>query len=527
VNFPSRTIFINLYFLTFMSSDSQVKTRMKYSTFILLLLCICANQPFVLSNPYFDNNSNIRLAHQDLYSLRLMSAEQLLQSEEFRNPDNGYITFYRLYSDIIALTISNSPEEFKKKILSVNLFVKKLKELPDNGPDYRLLLGEAYVYTGLINVKYDSKFSGLIDCLKGYRILEENAKKYPLFEPNNKILGIIQIGVAFMPKMLQWGIKLFNINSNPSEGLKKLSGFSEFARGKPGYEEEAFLFTMAAHRLMNQEDAAMKLINEDLCNFKESAILNLIAATVCLQANDAETALTLLSNITPGKLEIDFPQVQYLKAKAKLMRLDKDSDIALKAYLNTSSGNDYIKTILYDLACFYYISGNKTEYFSYLEKVKDKQRGREFLSRDIEAAFEARKPDIPNIYLMRADFLIRGGYFRQAEDELFKVNRINDFKECEKVQYYFLRGECFRLRNLVRQAESEYLNAVDAGKSSGNYISQKALVNSGLMMEKNNFNKEAEKYYNLCLQYKAVSNPYTDFYKNKARAGLIRLSLPQ
>jgi hypothetical protein len=500
---------------------------MKNSPFILLCLFIFIVNPIVSSSPYYDNNSNIRLAHHYLYALRLVSAEKLLQTEESRNPRNGYVTFYRLYSEIIFLTISNSEDVFNRSVPAINQYIKKIRELPDNEPDYRLLLGEAYVFTGLIKVKYDSKFSGLIDCLKGYRLLEENSKKYPLFEQNKKILGIIQVGVAFMPKMLQWGIKLFNINGNPQEGLKKLSDFSEFSRGRPGYEEEAYLFTMAAYRLMNQDDAIKKVILENMIGFKNCAILNVIAATVCLQANDAETALNLLSDIAPDKLEIDFPQVQYLKAKAKLMRLDKDSDIALKAYLKASSGKDYVKTTLYDLACFYFISGNNAEYMAYIEKVKDKEIGREFLSRDIEAAFEARKPDLPNIYLMKADYLIMGGYFREAEAELSKVRRIYDCKECERVQYYVLKGECFRLRNLVRQAESEYLNSVVIAKNSGDYLAQKALVNAGLMMEKNNFKDEAEKYYKLCLQYKVIGNPYTDLYKNKAKAGLIRLSLSQ
>ena len=81
------------------------------------------------------------------------------------------------------------------------------------------------------------------------------------------------------------------------------------------------------------------------------------------------------------------------------------------------------------------------------------------------------------------------------------------------------------MANLDKQAEKEYLATVSLGKSTGNHIAQKALVQAGLMMEENGSNSEAEKYYNQCLQFDAVSNPYTDLYKNKAKAGLIRLSL--
>jgi hypothetical protein len=505
-----------------MSRKSFIK---KIPCLTVFFLCLCFVHHTAFPNSYYDNNSNIRLAHKDLYALRLVSCEKLLRSEELKNPDNGYITFYRLYCDIVALTASNSPEEFSKKRPVLDKYIKTLRGLPDNAPEYLMLLGEAYVFTGLINVKYDNKLSGMIDCLKGFNILKDNSKRYPSFEQDDKLLGIAEIGVAFMPKALQWGAKLFNIESNPQAGLKKLAIFSEFAKGKPGYEEEAFLLTMAAFRLMNQEDAAMKLIKEKMHDFKESAILNLFCATVSVQANDAETALDLLSNIKPEKLEIDFPLVQYMKGITKLMRLDQDSDIPLQTYLKVSSGNDYIKTILYDLACFYYISGDTTKYLEYIEQVKEK--GREFLSRDIEASFEAGKHGFPNIYLMRADFLVRGGYILRAENEMSFITGINTLTDDEKSLFYFLRGECFRQRNLVSQAESEYLNSFLTGKGSGSYIAQRALVNSGMMMEKNSLKKEAEKYYNSTIHYKATNNPYSYLYKNKAKAGLTRLSLSE
>ena len=479
----------------------------------------------VSPSPYYDNNLNIRLAHQELYALHPASAEKLLRAEELKNGLNGYIVFYRLYSEIISLTLSNSPEEFSKKVPVLDKYIQAIRVLPEDTPEYRMLLGEALVFTGLLNVKYDNKFSGLVDCMKGYNLLEENAQKYPSFEPDDKILGIIRIGVAFMPGVLKWGARLFNIESNPQEGLKNLATFSEYSRGKPGYEEEAFLFTLAGYRLMNQEDAAITLIREKMSAFKESSILNLIAASVCTQANDAETAISLLSEISPEKLEIAFPQLLFMKGKAKLMRLDKDSDIPLLSYLKESSGDDYIKTILYDLACFSYISGDTARYLAYLGQVSEK--GREFLSRDIEASFEAKKNGFPNRSLMRAELLVRGGYVHEAESELSAITDLKVISVDDKVLFHFLKGECFRLTNRVRQAESEYLNSVNAGESTGSYISQKALVYSGLMMEKNNFPKEAEEYYNSCLRFDPVGNPYSSFFRNRAKAGLIRLSLSE
>ncbi len=498
---------------------------MKISHFIPLFLLLLHLNAAGLNNSAYDRNLNITIAHQYLFAFRTVSCEKLLDAEEIKNPGNGYVTFYRLYREIIGLTISNSEEEYQKKYPLLRGYVDKLEKLPDNAAEYRMLLGEAKVFTGLMRVKYDSKLSGLIECLKGYRLLEKNEEKYPLFEPDCKIQGMVQIGVAFMPGILQWGIKLLGIKSDPQGGLKKLSDFTKFAKGKPGYEEEAFLFTIAACKLMNQDEEVMKLIHQNQEHFKEMALLNYMAATICLEANDAETALQLLSGIVPEKLELSFPPLHYLTGKAKMMRLDDDAYIPFLNYLAAPPGTDYLKATLYELACYYYISRKHIEYQNYMEQVKVK--GRELHNRDIEAAFEAQKTEQPNILLMKADFLVRGGYFARAEDELKKVTGINSLAESVRVHYYYLTGECNRLKNHIKEAESAYLMAAAIGKISDDYMAQKALVQAGLMMEKNALKTEAEKYYRLCLDFKTKNNPYTGLYRNKAKAGLIRCSFPE
>ena len=498
---------------------------MKIPIFFPVFLFLCFQNLVGISGPAYDDNQNIRLAHQYLFALRPLSAEKLLNSEEAKNPQNGYLIYYRLYSEIIGLLIANSTEEYSKRAPVLNKYIDQLKRLPDNAPDYRLLLGEAKVYSGLLQVKYNSKFSGLIACLRGYNLLEENAEKYPLFEPDKKIPGLIQIGVAYMPKILQWGIKILGIKSNPKEGMKKLSDYSRFAEGQPGYEEEGYLFTMAAYKLMNQEDEIIKMIHQKMEHFKETALLNYVAATTTIEANDAEVTLQLLSFIIPEKLEISFPPVNYLLGKAKMLRLDSDANLPLLTYLQESKGIDYLKATLYELACFHYISGNNSEYLNYREQVKEK--GRELHNRDIEAAFEVKKTEPLKVSLLRADFLVRGGYYTRAQAELMKVLPNDTANETGKILYYYLKGECERLNNHLRKAESDYLIAIATGRETGDYISQKALVQAGLMMEKSGFKPEAAKYYNLCLHYKPQNNPYSDLYHNKAKAGLIRLSFPE
>jgi len=130
----------------------------------------------------YDNNTNIELAHQSIYALKIQSAESLLQTEERANPKNGYIVFNRFYAEVIDLVISNSPDTYKKVSPKLDEYIDRIEKLPRDAPDYKMLLGEAKVYSGMLNVKYGSKLSGMLECLKGYKLLESNGKQYPEFE---------------------------------------------------------------------------------------------------------------------------------------------------------------------------------------------------------------------------------------------------------------------------------------------------------------------------------------------------------
>jgi len=472
----------------------------------------------------YDNNNNIEKAHQDIYALKLQSAENLLQTEEKINPKNAYITFYRMYSEVIDLIISNSPVKYKKISPKLEEYIRNLEKMPSNTPGYKMLLGESKVYSGMLKVKFGSKLSGMFECLKGIKLLETNKKEFSNFEPNGKLLGMIHVSVAFMPKALQWGIKILGIKGDAVEGLKELADYSKFAEGKQGLEEEAFLLTMGAYKVMGQDEMTMKLINDKMKGFKGMAVLNYLAATICLESNEGETAIALLSNIIPGKLETPFPYFYYLSGKAKLFMLDDDAHIPMQHFLDTADGPDFQKATLYNLACLAYAQGKKDDYRNYIKLIR--QKGRELFDRDIEAEYEAASIILPNIYLMRAGLFLRGGYPQKAEPELLKVRNMTSLSIEEQVRFYFLSGEYNRLINKQAEAEENYLKAFSIGNGKGLDNAQEAIVKVGLMKEKSGFNREAEKYYKLCLKFKENDSPYSALFNNKAKAGLIRLSQP-
>jgi hypothetical protein len=273
---------------------------------------------------------------------------------------------------------------------------------------------------------------------------------------------------------------------------------------------------------MGQDELAINLIKARMNGFRDIAVLNYLAATMCLESNEAETAITMLSNISAEKLETPFPPVFYLTGKAKLFRLDPDAYIPMQWFLNESKGPDFQKATLYNLACLALASGEKDEYLNYVNQVK--ARGRELSNRDIEAQYEAGSATIPNMYLMRAGLLIRGGYAQRALPELLNVQNMTNLTVEEQVRFHFLSGEYNRLINNPVEAENNYLKAINIGYEKGLDNSQYAIIQLGLMKEKNGLNQEAEKYFKQCLDYKTNDSPYADLYNNKAKAGLIRIS---
>ena len=81
--------------------------------------------------PAYDDNPNIRQVNLYLYDLRLATAEKLLKDEEQKNPGNGYVTFYRQYSKVIGLIISNSPEQYTQSLPEIKMLIRKPIDLPE------------------------------------------------------------------------------------------------------------------------------------------------------------------------------------------------------------------------------------------------------------------------------------------------------------------------------------------------------------------------------------------------------------
>lgn len=476
------------------------------------------------ASPYYEVNDNIVHAQQLIYSLKPQSAEKLLQAEEKINPRNGYITFYRFYSEVVDLFISNSPDKYKKNAPKLVKYIEMIEKMPKDAPEYKMFLGEAKVYAGTLNVRYGSKLPGLLDCLKGFKLLESNRKEYPSFDENKKMHGLTHVGFAFIPKFLQWTIKLLGIRGDAVEGLKELSDYSKYAEGKPGLDEEALLLTMGAYKIMNQDEIAMGMINKRIGNFKEVTLINYLAASICLESNEGETALGLLSNIKTEELEMPFPPIDYLTGKAKLLKLDPQADILLNRFIEVSDGHDFMKATLYNEACFYYAFGRTDDYRNCMAQVKLK--GREIMNRDLEAVYEAQLKTLPNYYLLRTGLLIRGGYTQEAQTELANVNDVTKLTLQDQVRYFFLLGEYNRLINNMVEAEKYYLKAIGTGREKNFDDALEAMVKLGLMKEMGGLKMEAEKYFRQCIQSKNNNTPFSELYIIKAKAGLIRLSHP-
>jgi hypothetical protein len=153
-----------------------------------------------------------------------------------------------------------------------------------------------------------------------------------------------------------------------------------------------------------------------------------------------------------------------------------------------------------------------------------KANGRELTARDIEAQYESETTVPPNIHLMRAGLLIRGGFAERVIPELVKVENMTGLVLEEQVRFCYLSGEYNRLINNPVEAEKNYLKAINLGNEKALDSAHEAIVRLGLMKEKIGLKQEAEKYYRQCLQFKDNDSPYYDLFNNKAKAGLIRLS---
>jgi hypothetical protein len=469
-------------------------------------------------------------------NLQLDEAQLLINNEKKANPSNKIPYYLENYKDFVSIMISQDKAEFDRLIHKRSDMIELIENDDQSSPYYNYCLADIYFQWAVARIIFVKDLSYMLEGIKAamefkksYEIIERNQYKFPNFAPNLKLLGLMRAMVDLVPDSYKGIIKTLAFDGSMEQGSAELMQLTEKAIQDKNIEflksEALFLLTFVQTNLQGDKQKALFLKKyfthpEIVSEFKTNAVLIYAKARYEMFFGRNDDAILTLENYPRTKNIAYFGFIDYLTAKVKLNRLDKDAVNYLLNYNLNYKGRHFIKSAYQRLAWYYLLNNDIRKYH---ENMKNAAKfGAALAETDKQAQYEADRNDPPNLQLLKARLLCDGGYFQQSLknlDENAQPLQLRTVKD--SLEYIYRIGRIYHDWNKIELAIPYYDKVIKKGSEEPWYFAANAALQLGLIYEIRKDTNTARLYFKRCLNM----NPKE--YKNslhlRAKAGLKRI----
>jgi tetratricopeptide (TPR) repeat protein len=469
----------------------------------------------------FDFNANCVKAYQNILSLKLNTARILISAEKRKNPSNSIPYLLDNYVDYFSLMTTENKADFERFKDSKSERISRIEKDDKTSPYYLFALSEINLQFALSRTRAKEYFTASIEVNRAYSQLQENAKKFPGFLPNQKNLGMINAVLGSIPDGLRKALSVFGIRGDTRTGVRMLESLIEKLPHSPYshfYDETVFYYSVIQTDIVPDPASYGKIMKTSGEMDRESLLKTYIRAYAGVKMGNTKNALVELSKKPSGPVYQSYPYLDYLTGIAKMQNLDPTAVLSFNTYLKGYRGVNLIKDTYLQLAWLELIRGNTKAYQSYVVEVK--QKGYELSGRDKQAMREVEY-GIPDISLLKARLLSDGGSYERALSQLSEKTT-EDFKNLMyKIEFNYRMGRIYDLTSKDDLALKYYQKAIDLGKEEPYSFASNAALRSGMIYEKNKNKIRSKQYYNVAINMK--DHDYENSIENRAKEGLKRL----
>jgi len=490
------------------------KVALKSHLFLLAFLCfIFIPSP---SYCYYKFSPKIEQAYQEFLKLKISSGEKLINEALKEEPQNAMAVFIANYGDFLKLTIIEDAKAYENlgKREEERLTILE-KDKVTTSPYYLFAQAELRMQWGFIKLRYNDYMSGLFEIKEAYQLFKENEKKFPLFLPNKKSLGLLNILIGSVPQVYSPLLILAGIKGTHAKGAKLLKEASE---GDSPFRLEAVIIKAVTDAfILNGETEKNYILEKECKTHPDNLLAIFVYSTILHKHSKDEEALKIISLAPVSADYINFPFIELLKGDLFLNKLDyANSQVHFTQFLQKNTGLNYIKDAYYKLFLCFWLTNDNTQAEKSLAKVLT--TGQTQLDSDKYAQKFAETKNYPDKALMKARLLCDGGYYQQS---FACIDNYVPTNKKDSMELTYRKARIYQGMDKRDEAIALYKQTIKISPNSGYYFAPNSCLQLGYLYRKVN-NKEAAKQYFL----EAMS--YEDYeYKNsietKAKAGLNEL----
>lgn len=445
----------------------------------------------------------------EILNLRTTTARTLIAKGKAEEPGNLYYDYLENWLEVIELTVYEQDDRYPKYLQSFEDRIKRIKATQNqSSPSYNILLGEMYAHAGMANMLYSDYLSGFRKILASNEYVGKSLKEHPGFWMNDKLSGTMNVAFDMMPSVLRWFANLFGLKGNAATGYKQLDQYLRTVRSQAGLQSEAMLYYNFVLKMGKREQEAAEFMKAGT-NLSQSPALNIYFLSNLLYVNGRnEEALTVLASFPKDKIEVPFRHISYLEGKEKMNRLDPDAYVPLSTYLETSHFKNNKREVCLKLAYFYLMLNNR-ERFNYYTKLFDKLPKAK-MDRDKEADVEKDRGYEPHPALLKARFLVAGGYYNRAKAVIQSIAFNTLSLEAYQTEYYLLLAKIGLANRQFDEAIALSNKAISIGRDRKEHYAADAALQAGLAAQQENKITMAIDYWKEALDIDGQDDVYIE-----------------
>ncbi len=492
---------------------------------ILLCLLLFFYVPKLIASTeqtYFQFSQNCLEAQQYIKVLKLDKARAILEREHAINPNNVAVNYLEDYIDYYYLITNQQLDELHRLEKNRDLRLARIKKSDPNSPYYLYTQAEINLHWAFSRVFNQEYVSAALEFRSAYQLLENNKKKYPLFKPNDKSLGMLKAVLGSIPENYKWILSVIGMRGNLSEGLKEIKEYldqKEFPHEQLIEKQSAeFYYTFLLLNFGEKQDCwkFCESVTEDYSTNLLSAYLRAFVGVKCAHNDDA---LITCAHRPHGNEYTPFYMMDFLTGQAKLNKLEKDADVYLKKFVSFYKGQNLVKDAYKRLSWFYLLEGDTIKFTIY--QGLSRKYGAANSDEDKNAQRESEAGIYPDIILLKARLLFDGGYYAKAE-ETIKSHSTNFKSHYQQIEYYYRYARIMQESNKISKAIEWYNQTIKVAGNNNLYFAPNSCLQLGFIYEKLGFKELAKFHFEKVLTYKNYD--YKSSVTQKAKAALSKLN---
>jgi len=467
----------------------------------------------------FSVTPKIKDAYRLISDLKLDSAELLINQIIEKEPENYLVYLIENYIDFYRIFILEQKDLLRDLEKNKNARIAQIRKGDEKNPFYLFSEAEINIQWAIARLKFDQKMMAARELYRAYSLLEENKKRFPEFPYNNKSLSFIHVMAQSIPGIIR---SILNIEGSIKKGTHEIEELYKWSIEQEEdlfHDEITIIYAYILFYQNNQKKKAWEVLEKKYLDTEiTSPIILFVVSNMAQKLGKTDLAIDLLTNRVRHTDAIPFDYLQLLLGKWKLYRLDWDSNIALKNFVSSFSGQHYLKEAYQKLAWYHLVvqddvAGYK-KYMNLLQKV-----GNTLVDEDKQAAQEAKKGPIPHPALLKGRLLFDGGYYQRSQSLLVRKAHLFSAPR-DLLEYNYRMGRVAQELKNFPEALSYYRLTMES-KNEKSFMLCNAALQSALILEKQKREKQALSFLDKCLSLKP--SKYRSSIHQKAKAARERI----